>query len=426
VASTGIAALLLDNGTTAHSRFKIPIPASETACPVPPNTHLGLLFQLAKLMVWDEACAVHKDAFLCVDTMLRDVRGAANPRARDMPFGGMPVVLAGDFRQTLPVMRRASRAQTVGASVRRCRELWGSFRQARLTVNMRAHSFIAAGLDAGEQQAWADYLLSVGNHSHGPEGTDMPVPPDLLLQGHAVEELVAKIYGDVAGDPAARTAENITHRAILACKNDDVDSLNATIINMWPGEVRELRSADTNMEEDEVATFPTEFLNSLDPANFPPHLLALKPGVPIMLLRNFDTGAGLANGTRLIVDRFPGAGNVIQATIVSGSHTGNQVLLPRLNLSTPESPDMPIQFRRRQFPVRPAFAITINKSQGQTFRKVGVYLRNHVFSHGQLYVAMSRVGRRDGVKLMVPGTPRKSTGEGCTVRNIVWAEALRD
>jgi len=62
---------------------------------------------------------------------------------------------------------------------------------------------------------------------------------------------------------------------------------------------------------------------------------------------------------------------------------------------------LPFTLRRRQFPVRPAFAMTVNKSQGQTFKKIGLYLRNPVFSHGQLYVALSRVGNRDGLHIMV-------------------------
>ena len=51
--------------------------------------------------------------------------------------------------------------------------------------------------------------------------------------------------------------------------------------------------------------------------------------------------------------------------------------------------------KRKQFPVRPAFAITANKAQGT----VGIYLEQDFFSHGQLYVAMSRVGSKDSLKI---------------------------
>jgi ATP-dependent exoDNAse (exonuclease V) alpha subunit len=56
---------------------------------------------------------------------------------------------------------------------------------------------------------------------------------------------------------------------------------------------------------------------------------------------------------------------------------------------------------RNQFPIIPAFAMTINKSQGQSFKKVGISLANPVFAHGQLYVALSRTRIKSGIKIFV-------------------------
>jgi hypothetical protein len=95
-----------------------------------------------------------------------------------------------------------------------------------------------------------------------------------------------------------------------------------------------------------------------------------------------------------------------------------RILLPRIQLISGEV-RMPFQLSRRQFPVRLAFAMTISKSQGQTFDKIGVYLPRPVFSHGQLYVAFSRVRRMEDVSVMLD-----RDGVGVT-RNVVYRELLR-
>ena len=69
--------------------------------------------------------------------------------------------------------------------------------------------------------------------------------------------------------------------------------------------------------------------------------------------------------------------------------------------------------------------MTINKSQGQTFKHIGVYIGDSVFSHGQLYVALSRVGTRDGIKIMVRNGWKEMTGDalaGGYTQNIVYHE----
>jgi ATP-dependent DNA helicase PIF1 len=61
----------------------------------------------------------------------------------------------------------------------------------------------------------------------------------------------------------------------------------------------------------------------------------------------------------------------------------------------------PFQFKRKQFPIRLSFAMTVNKAQGQTIPNAGIYLPEPVFSHGQLYVALSRSTARNNVKILV-------------------------
>ena len=83
--------------------------------------------------------------------------------------------------------------------------------------------------------------------------------------------------------------------------------------------------------------------------------------------------------------------------------------------------EYPFDWQRRQFPVRPAFAITINKSQGQTLKHVGIWLRKDVFTHGQLYVACSRVSTPESLHFAI--MPEPENGQ-LIVRNVVYEEVL--
>lgn len=132
--------------------------------------------------------------------------------------------------------------------------------------------------------------------------------------------------------------------------------------------------------ENESVNFSTEFLNSLDIPGTPPHNLQLKIGSPIILLQNFNPPQ-LCNGTRLIIKKI--TGNILEATILTGKFKGKVVLLPRIPMIPSDST---IPFKRLQFPIRLAFAMSINKSQGQTMSVCGLDLENPCFSHGQLTI----------------------------------------
>jgi ATP-dependent DNA helicase PIF1 len=135
----------------------------------------------------------------------------------------------------------------------------------------------------------------------------------------------------------------------------------------------------------------------LTPSGLPPHSLFLKKYSPIILIRNLNPKEGLLNGTKLAVINL--GRRIIEAKIMTGKHSGKMVFLPRITL-TPSDSGLPFQLQRRQFPVRPAFAMTINKCQGQTLDYVGIDLTQPIFTHGQLYVALSRVRSFDSVSVL--------------------------
>lgn len=139
-----------------------------------------------------------------------------------------------------------------------------------------------------------------------------------------------------------------------------------------------------------------------------------------MLLRNLDPSNGLCNGTRLIVRCC--SARVIEAEVLTGEHAGYVTFIPRIPLIT-ENSGLPFPVRRKQFPIRVAYAMTINKSQGQTLPKVGICLTKNVFSHGHLYVAFSRATVIENVVVLLEvESPERS--EDQIMRNVVYSEAL--
>ncbi len=150
----------------------------------------------------------------------------------------------------------------------------------------------------------------------------------------------------------------------------------------------------------------------------PLHKLKLKVGSPIILLRNLNPTRGLCNGTRLIIKHL--GNSIIEAEILGGKFSGESTFIPRIPCSSRNS-GLPFEMRRKQFPVSLAYSMTINKAQGQTLKFVGVNLIHPVFSHGQLYVALSRVTQESNVKLLLPNTV--NTRQGLT-KNVVYNEVL--
>ncbi|CAN1254548.1 ATP-dependent DNA helicase PIF1 [Linum perenne] len=167
-------------------------------------------------------------------------------------------------------------------------------------------------------------------------------------------------------------------------------------------------------------TYPPEFLNTLSFNGVPEHAITLKECTPVMILRNLNPSLGLCNGTRVLITKL--GQHVIQGIVIGGFFEGNVVVIPRIVLEITEH-RWPFTLRRRQFPVRTCYAMTINKSQGQTLDCVGLYLPKPVFSHGQLYVAVSRVRSADGLHILIGDSGSRVDS---ITKNIVYREIFDD
>nr|GEW57413.1 hypothetical protein [Tanacetum cinerariifolium] len=137
-------------------------------------------------------------------------------------------------------------------------------------------------------------------------------------------------------------------------------------------------------------------VNGLKLSGTPNHKLALKVGALFMLLRYIDHTAGLCNGTRLRILKL--GEHVIEAQITTGTYVGHTTIIPRLKLS-PSDKRLPLKINRCQFPLAICFAITINKSQGQSLSKLGIFCLSQ--STHMVYVVGSRVRSRKGLKVLI-------------------------
>ncbi|CAN1750784.1 ATP-dependent DNA helicase PIF1 [Linum perenne] len=388
VASSGIAATLLPGGVTAHSRFKIPLEVDATStCAIKKGTSLARLMESASLIVWDEAPMVHRLSFEAVDRTLCD-----SPCYK--PFGGKTVILGGDFRQTLPIVPNGGREDNLNASLTRS-YLWNHCTLLELRTNMRVNSSSINMVSIYEGLNFPEWVLAVG------DGKICPI---------------AHIN---------HSTTYIRTRAIVTPTNQVVSSINDYVLTQIPGDERIYLSSDTlttpgpNQTRLE-AEYPVEFLNALTFNGMPEHQLRLKPYAIVMLLRNLNPSAGLCNGTRILLTHL--GEHTLRGLIIGGSFEGTIAIIPRIVLDKTD-PNWPFTLKRRQYPVRLCYAMTINKSQGQTLEHIGIYLPNPVFSHGQLYVALSRARSVEGVHISIQNDaniPETST------RNIVYKEIFED
>ena len=260
--------------------------------------------------------------------------------------------------------------------------IWKLFEQYHLDENMRL-------LNSGpDQREFAAYLLSVGdgqvedsepNPFPTAAESRIPLRSELRSSAGSLNAFCEEIFPNVTstilsceqnGDKSWH--DFLMERAILCPTNKDVDQINEIMINSFPGEVHEYRSYDKLITECQAHSFPVDLLNKVDVNGIPAHLIKLKKGAPIMLLRNLDPVRGHVNGTRYIIKALHR--RVIHAEIAVGPYKGNDYMIPRI-LFHPKDRTLPIEMERKQFPVRLCFSVTSNKSQGQTLKHVGIYLK---------------------------------------------------
>jgi hypothetical protein len=141
--------------------------------------------------------------------------------------------------------------------------------------------------------------------------------------------LITSVYDNLNDHGSVPPAPFFHDRAILAPRNDDICSLNSTILTRLPGVKRIYNSADSysikSPGRDDNPNIPVEFLHTLNASGLPVAKLHLKIGCPVILLRNIDKKCGLCNGTHAVITNM--TNRLLQIRIISGDHTGETALL---------------------------------------------------------------------------------------------------
>ena len=400
VTPTGLAALNFRYGMTAHSFFHLPLDNvnAENASFTKLDKNYAAL-ERAQLIIWDEIFASKEGHVDCVYNLC-----SFHFRTSEV-FWGKKIVFSGDFRQTLPIIPGAYKTQIIRSTIKYC-NFWRYVTKFALHENLRA---------GPENQVFAEFLLQVGNGTLSRDDIHIVTLPNEVQRADTPTDMFFKIYGNEM-DPGEGT------KCILCPTNELVKRVNQRCSRLYKRDdetvsYRTYYAFDTAVEDDlsQRVIVSRDMMNQSWYPGFPEYNLTLKVGVPIMCIRNLSRSTGLMNGTRLIVTKL-GRNFVCGRIITEGAFKNNEVVIPRISILSNEG-HLSFKMKRTQLPIVVCWAMTINKSQCQSFEKVGLYLTKdcQTFSHGQLYVALSRVST--GFKgIMVFN--RK-------VRNEVWNIALR-
>lgn len=412
-ASSGIAALNMPGGQTAHSAFGLSLdPQPGDVASISPVGGRADVLRATKLIIWDEISMSHGYHVAAFDRMLQRVCN------NDAPFGGKVVLFAGDFRQTAPVVKGGTASDIVAASVTH-HDCWSSVTRLRLSTPHRQR----------DHPLFAHYLLALGENrlpsvqlADQPGFARAPAGSTTVLD---IDDLIAHVYGHAFW---TLSRQELCSRAILATTNSCIDEINSLMLTLMSegskDPIIDLIACDKQRTEDAAENgglqVAPEILNAVSVPGVPKGTLRLCVGAPVIFLRNINMAVGMANGQKGTVTRINPRSVVVSFTDPRGVPV--TVTVPRIDFRLQTGP-RGVHFARRQYPLALAFATTFHKCQGLTLDRVGVDLRNQPFAHGMSYVALSRARSPDKLFLLAPPTAVDAAGHAL-IRNITYPALL--
>lgn len=352
-APTGIAALNV-KGQTLHSLFKLP-PQLFRKGSLQPNPRACMLLKRIDTLVIDEISMVRADLLDAVDERLREAT------KKDMPFGGVQVIMFGDVYQLPPVVEEGL---------------------------MSYFEHVHEGYFFFNALVWRQAEFKIYELTQVFRQKD-PVFKDILNAVRDGSVIDSQIEALNARHGVSIPAEGTV---TLAPTNNLVTTINQRRLDQLEGKAFEYRAMVTG--EMKRGTFPTE------------EIIQLKVGAQVVLLQN-DKDKRWVNGTVATVSKLQkdDKGERITVKVDGIDYTLEQATWEEIryeydHTSGKVKADVVSSFT--QYPIRLAWALTIHKSQGQTYESVALDLTTSTFAHGQMYVALSRCTSLEGLYLKMP------------------------
>ncbi len=376
-ASTGIAATHM-NGQTIHGWAGIGIRESLGDFEMEQleqKQYLWKRFEKARVLIIDEVSMLHAHRLDMVERVCRRFK------RNDLPFGGLQVILSGDFFQLPPVTRRVESAK--------------SKVESQEAENQTQELFV--DYDTGEakskNQTPETYLSDMVIHSRA--WRVMKPAICYLTEQHRQED---DTFLEILNAMRANTVDD-THKALvkgrmnaenvgalptkLYTHNVDVDAINFAELAKLPGDTKEFVMSGKGNDM---------IIEALKKACLAPETLSLKLGAEVMFIKN-NYEQGYWNGTRGKIVGFDYRGE----PIVEIYANNKRLTVSAMDWEVEENGKVKASIT--QYPLRLAWAITIHKSQGMSLDSAEIDL-SKTFAYGMGYVALSRVRTLAGIRLV--------------------------
>jgi len=426
--SAGISATALVGGRTVHSAFNAGIVVPDAGCSFSIETQsvLAKEWRSVNVLIIDEVMCLHRRFIEAIEHTFHHNIFIDDVKRRQLGrFCGVIVIVSGDPRQQLPISPGSDRF-TLSSIGFHNSSVFDLFEQFSLTENVRIHPSVTVTHKDQSIQPLHQWILNVGDGLH--QSNDIVVdgclfvsiPPQFYC-GDQLDALLDRIYGHEDSGQLIIEPQFFADRVILTPLYKDVRLINSKMQRRYEqlGHVVHM----VNSHDSVTGKFgDVEDANTYSASLFPEHCLQLFIGCPVMCLRKYNNQ--LANGDRAVVQSI--STYRLGLRVLTGQSIGKLVHLPRM-LFTPSNVSMKIQMNRLQFGVVVAFGITVSKSQSCGFNNVGVWLNDHLFAHGHLYLALSRlIVKHDGVfqLLFASRCNFMLDGRGVFAMNTVYDDVL--